>query len=229
LLAGLFGAVLVWGILQAFYPFHVVTDAPKGTPTGAPPYEEVWRVGLLIKASDRINAAIVFGLFGGIVSGLLAVANGILRGPLVSGLLRMLAAVAMGALGGLVVAAFFQPLWTWLSEGDRFERGTQTVISQAAIWTCLGAAIGIGNAIIARGSLSVPRFVAGAVLGGLLAGMLYAPAVSILLPLISTEQHIPRTSGLRLVWLLLPAVLICLLSTLALRRRASRAPGSNES
>ena len=224
ILAGLFGAVVVWGILQAFYPFHVVTDAPKGTPTGAPPYEEVWRVGLLIKASDRINAAAVFGLFGATVSGSLAVANGIWRLPAVSALLRFLIAIAVGALGGLAVATFFQPLSAWLAEGDRLERGMRTVVSQVAIWTCLGIAIGVGNAIIARGSLSIPRFVAGAALGGLLAGMIYAPAVSILLPLASTEQHIPHTAGMRFVWLLLPATLICLLSTLALRRRPSRAP-----
>lgn len=211
LLVAVLAAFAGWFLLPRFENVFLATgkladdlhamSGVAGQPVPLPP-ESVAALQRLMRSNAMVAFAVLgaaFGAIAGTVEGSLRRSVGTIALGLVGGAVL---GAAFGAAGGFVASLVYeQPL-------PQLIRLAKTMSVQAATWSVFAIGIGAALALPSRSLRIVGLTISGAVVGGLLAAVLYCFIWPILLPNHSTERLIPETSDHRLYWMLLAFVLI---------------------
>jgi hypothetical protein len=198
--------------------FRIIENVETGTE---------FRATRLVIGNAARNAAVAYGLLGGIVALSLATAAGCLpqRSSLTRRLTTGLAGIALGALFGAASSYAATPLYFHrLGTADI----TLSIMIHLAIWCAVGAAAGV-----AFGMGYGPRNVfAGSVIGGITGGGLAALLFDVcgaFLPLAHTERPLAEPAETRLAGAVLLSVFVVLGTVIvALQKPRVKAPKTVE-
>ena len=188
---------------------------------GPPPPEVQARLAESNRAAEKTNHLIALVFVGACFGGLITAGSLLFRRTAQSVGIGFITAAAIAAIGGALIGLGWRPLTQYLAEEGRFEVMTQSMIFQAVTWGCIGLAVGLGVGLLQRSGVTL-RAIAGGILGGSLAGLLYTPLVGTFLPLAVTEESMPASRMEQLVWVGLPGVLIPLLCGLGMQMQLAR-------
>ena len=167
-----------------------------------------FRGTILVIGNAARNAAVAYGLLGGIVALSLAIAAGCLpqRSSMTRRLTAGLAGIALGALFGAATSYAVTPLYfNRLGTADV----TLSVLVHLAIWSAVGAAAGIAFGI----GCGTRRRFAGSLIGGITGGALAALLFDVcgaFLPLAHTERPLAEQADTRLAAAVLLSVFVVL-------------------
>jgi MFS family permease len=186
-----------------------------------------FRGTVLVIGNAARNAAVAYGLLGGVLSLSLAATAGCLlpRFSLTRILTAGLAGIALGAFFGAASSYAVTPLYF-----NRLGRAdvTLSLLIHLAIWSAIGAAagvafgIGCGNRKVLAGSLI------GGITGGALAALLF-DVCGAFLPLAHTERPLAEQADTRLAAAAVLSVFVVLGTvTVALQERRVKAPRAVE-
>jgi hypothetical protein len=208
LLAGL----ATWGILQATGPVFVIPEEFAHLPAPAPA-DKLLELDQAMTIANRSNATLALGLFGLLLGALLATAEAASRHRAGTAILKGLLAGVVAGLAGAVGGFAGSEAFTQTVQVTDWSPLAKTIAIQVGVLGLLGFGVGVGVGLpYAKGRLPIHGIV-GAVLGGVLAGIIYPAVVGYLLPTVDTEMLVPGNRGGRLPWLLLTAGLIGLVAT----------------
>jgi hypothetical protein len=173
------------------------------------------------------NAAVAYGLLGGILSLSLAATAGCLlsRFSLTRISTAGLAGIALGALFGAASSYAVTPLYfNRLGTADV----TLSLLIHLAIWSAIGAAAGVAFGI----GCGTRKALAGSLIGGITGGALAAVLFDVcgaFLPLAHTERPLAEPADTRLAAAALLSVFVVLGTvTVALQERRAKAPRAVE-
>jgi hypothetical protein len=153
-----------------------------------------------------INSALVFAIFGGIYGGLAGFLEGARRLSFVRALVGLVGGLVLGAvLGGAggYVANVMHRL-----DLPQLIPLAKTMVVQSMLWGMFGAGVGLALALPSRSGRVVGLTVAGGIVGGVLAAVVYCFAWPIFLPQVPTELVAPLRKDHRILWLLFHFVVL---------------------
>jgi hypothetical protein len=170
---------------------------------------------------DYRNTMLSLGMFGTVLTSLFGLAIGIARLRVPAAVLGLLTGAALGALFGAAagcteVFAGHQ-LKSVFAEGDVFG----AILKYAAAWIMI--AVGTGATVgIAVGNIrQVSRLIGTAMLGGIIAAILYAPASAILFVSEKSDLFVPAGMWSSTVWMSSAGIFMALLLTWVLTDRTN--------
>lgn len=198
--AGLAASGLVWIVIDRAYPFW---SDHTGEVTGGPPNVALMA---LVPQIHYQNIVAICALIGGILGLGMALAEGAARRCLRFVLLGALSSVVLGSGAGAVAGCAAQKVEK-LPLGDLIDLA-QSMAAQAVLWTIVGLGAGLGVVLPTRRlRLMLIGPIAGAA-GGFVSTLLYGPLVAIAFSMSDTDALVPEDSICRLVWLVVPALII---------------------
>jgi hypothetical protein len=209
-------ALVVWGVVQTWYPFFsppVVVKPPSRGPT--PPSEE--EIATAVRYG-YLNTIALAACASGLVAAAIGLVEGIRRGSarlaLPALVLGAILGAAAGAAGGWCGQRVTEIGWLHTLNTESLGDTPRTVAMQAACWVVVGLGVGIALAIpLACQFGAVIRAAARGAAGGLLAALIYPIAaiiVGILLPGGDSLGLVPDVSVNRFLWLEAGAVCIAM-------------------
>ena len=218
----LFAGLVVWGILEMIMPVFVLPEHLRDAGGNMP--EELHReLFAALKVNTEQNAILSLVLLASILALVLSVTELLHRraglrvawGGLLAGLLA-----GVVALGAVTLAIELHDALSL--EGNRLGK---TLIVQSAMLGMTGLGIGLAIAV----PMFRPRLfltcLAGCLIGGLLAALIFPISASVCLPHVNTDQLIPQPGVGRLLWAALATGLIglaaCGLGKKKKRKRAT--------
>jgi hypothetical protein len=213
---GLVAAGIAWGVMQAVHPvFHVPQEfhAAMGAPIGV--FERNRREQDRV---DRRHAMLYVGGLGLLIGAGLGLGEWVMR--------RLWLPSVMAALLGALGGAAGGPLGCLVHEYVRQHVGQaelmHTIGAQLLLAAPLGLGVGLGLGSATRRVGGVLRTAFVGMAAGILAGIVYPIAVSIILPGASTDALLPEDGPSRMLWLAILAGTIGMIIPVAARRRGSR-------
>ena len=196
---------VVWGIVEGTYPvFHVSSEFDVAM--GDPPEDFAANQRAQNRAA-RNHAIVYAGLLGALVALALAASEGVVRRSFVWPLVGAPIGAAGGVAGGLAGSLVHDDVMAAVAQPEL----SHVVQFQLALFVPLGIGVGIACSLLARSWKSRAMAVAGGLVAGALAGILYPVAAGVLLPAASTDSLIPVEPSNRLLWMLLAAGLFGLI------------------
>ncbi len=207
-------ALAVWGVLEVMPSVFELPEHLRELSGNAPEEQQKERLDTSLVVSNR-NAALSLVMLVSTLSLFLTIAEVKLRhqglraiwGGLLAMLIASVFAVGGSILGGVLAASASLP-------EDPFVR---TIIVQCAMLGLAGSGVGAGVAFATTLPIFRPQLLAicltSGLLGGLLAGLIFPFASSILLPNAQTEVLMPDLGVSRLLWLALVSCLSALTVT----------------
>jgi len=194
-----------WGVAQGTYPMFRV-PAEFDVAMGDPPEDFAANQ----RAQNRVardHAIVYAGLLGALVALALAASEGVARRSFVWPLVGAPIGAAGGVVGGLAGSLVHDDVMAAVAQPEL----SHVVQFQLALFVPLGIGVGFACSLLARSWKSRAMAVAGGLVAGALAGILYPVAAGVFLPAASTDSLIPVESGNRLLWMLLAAGLFGLI------------------
>jgi MFS family permease len=186
-----------------------------------------FRGTVLVIGNAARNAAVAYGLLGGILSLSLAATAGCLlpRSSLTRLLTAGLAGIALGALFGAAGSYVVTPLYFHrLGTADV----TLSLLVHLAIWSPIGAAAGLAFGMGCGIRKVLASSLIGGIIGGALAALLFDVCGSFV-PLAHTERPLAEPADTRLAAAALLSVFVVVGTvTVALQERRARAPRAVE-
>lgn len=207
----LLAGAIAWGLIEWLPPAFYVSKEYDVPNLGAPP-EKFAAHRAAQNRADRFNAMIDLAIVGALLSGALALREGLARRTTRRAVFALPLGMIAGAGGGWLGSLVYEK---WVQTAAQPEL-IHAVGIQTVVLVSLG--LGVGLALAAVGS-PPRRAIPAGLLAGVLAGVLYPIAISLLLPATPTESIIPgdRSSGLLYVGVI--AVLLGLIVPIACRPR----------
>jgi len=213
ILAG-FAALLVWGVLEVMPPVFELSERLRELSGNAPEEQQKEKQDASLAASNN-NAVLSLLMLTSTLGLFLTVAEVKLRRPgsraIWGGLLAILIA-GVFAVGGAILAGMLAG-----SPALPEDPLIRTTVVQSVMFGLAGLGVGAGVAFAATLPIFRPRLLAicltGGLIGGLLAGLIFPIASSILLPNARTEVLMPDPGVSRLLWLALVSCLSALTLT----------------
>lgn len=184
------------------------------------------RVELANQKVQMQNTALGLGLCGFVLGGLLGIGVGrcIGRGAawLPPSLAGALGGGLLGALGGACEVGILPSLRLQPALDD----AQRAILIHAVGWglLALGAGLGIGTVLPRQRLKTALRLALLAVIGGVIGTAIYTPAAAIAFPMLDSAAAIPAGTWNRLLWAMLPSVLIALFAGPAALRAAETTP-----
>jgi hypothetical protein len=210
------GGAMTWGLVEYTSPIFEVPKKYHIPDLGAP--AEKWNAYVAAQVKvDRQNAMLEFAYFGALVTGMIAVGDGIARRSLKPGLV----AVPVGAAGGCAAGLFGSLAYQAFGIGPRADLA-DTVGVQAVTLGVLGIGVGLALGLSGKSLRNVVVSGVAGMLAGVLAGVLYPVAISLLMPTASTDSLIPKGEVTRMFWIGTSAGLLGLIVAGTARRRGWR-------
>lgn len=163
-------------------------------------------------------AAVVFGIVGLLVAGLLGFVEGIAKKSIGLAILGLLAGLVLGAGLGAAGGAAAQMSSAWLSSVNAPAPNTNmanvmqmemanTMVMHGVGWGLLAVAVGLAVGLPSLRVGVIARSIGGAILGGALASLLFSPALA-LFASGHDMDFIPEDSMIFMCWIVSAAVLI---------------------
>jgi hypothetical protein len=203
----LLGGTIAWVALDLSYPIssvppELINSGPNQTA------EDVAKYAAAEKEAFRHNWVFALAVLGAAMGGLLGLGEGAARGSLKTALagacLTAVAGVLFGSLAGLAGHTLFV---TAKAAGLPLTLA-QTVLAQGAVLGTLGGGIGLAIGLThGRARSTGVCLIAGLGLG-VLAALLFSVVVALAIPGEQTEWPVPLTSGGRLLWIAVAAVML---------------------
>ena len=213
ILAG-FAALLVWGVLEVMPPVFELSERLRELSGNAPGEQQKEKKDASLAASNK-NTALSLVMLTSTLGLFMTVAEVKLRHQRLraiwGGLLAILIA-GVFAVGGAVLGSMLA-----VSPALPEDPLIRTIVVQSAMLGLAGLGVGAGVAFAATLPVLRQRLLAtccvGGLLGGLLAGLIFPFASSILLPSARTEVLMPDPGVSRLLWLALLSCMSVLIVT----------------
>ena len=211
---GLVAGLLTFGFVQAFDPlFHVPKEVHVPS-IGMPP--ELFAAHRRQQDRvDRWHAMLYTGELGLLVGGALGLAEGVVR----RSWLPLLLAAPTGALGGAVGASLGCAVYEYVRANVGQAELMHTIGAELLLSVPLGLGVGIGLGLATLSPRSILRLALAGMASGVLAGVVYPLAISILFPDVSTDALLSDEWRGRLLWLSVSSGLLGLVIPLGSRRR----------
>jgi hypothetical protein len=201
-LLGLCAALAAWGVMQSGHPFFTVSDEYS---IGMGASNEA-RDALASQQArvNRLNAAIILAVGGGVLAGLMSI-----FGPACRVLpVRLVSACVAGLLWGAVTGFVGPLLFAMLMPQDSLPSPTNVGLAQAVVFALFGAGLGLIYAMLARDKSRALTMVGGGALAGAIGAVAFPVVLSLALPRASAVEFISEGAVVRLLWLGLPMVAI---------------------
>jgi hypothetical protein len=218
----LLGGIIVWAILQAWYPlFSIPADLATVSPYNHP--ERLPEAAVAVHEVRVSNAMLAIAVLGALVGGALAIGDGMKRRSPAAALASGVACAVIGALFGSLAGFLGDKMFNspdWLAGSSPLARTMQI---EAIVLAILGGGVGLGvGASCGRRVRTAAICLLGGILAGVLAGMFYPFSVSILLPEMKTEHLVPNEPINRLLWIGVSSGLLGLIVPALARKRPPR-------
>lgn len=160
---------------------------------------------------DYKNTMVSLALFGTALTGLFGLAIGIARRRISAAMLGLLSGAALGAMFGLAAGAAEvfagHQLKTVFEEGDM----VGAILKYAAGWIMIAVGTGLTIGIAGGNPRSCGRLIGAAILGGVIAALLYTPAAAILFANEKSDQFVPTETWSRTAWMSSAGILMAVL------------------
>jgi len=201
-LLGLCAALAAWGVMQSGHPFFTVSDEYS---IGMGASNEA-RDALAAEQArvNRLNAAIILAVGGGMLAGLMSI-----FGPACCVLpVRLVSACVAGLLWGAVTGFVGPTLFAMLMPQDSLPSPTNVGLAQALVFAIFGAGLGLIYAMLARDKSRALTMVGGGAIAGAIGAVAFPVVLGLALPSASAVEFISDGAIVRLLWLALPMVAI---------------------
>lgn len=197
--AGIVTASAVWFIAERHYPFFAYLHVGMARAPDPGELETISRY-------NHLNPAVLLAIFAAAHAAMLAIVEGVAR--------RSTKYVLVGVVSGVLIGGGLGAAAGWLAQSvfdlpmHQLIDMAKTVVVQATCWSLTGLGIGIGFTLPAWRRKAICSGAVGAVVGGLLAALIFGPAAALTFQLANTDTLVPQQSVQRLMWLLTAAVLM---------------------
>lgn len=184
LAAGLAAPLITWGAAESLR----IDETGSGSSRGS-------RVPISPVVFTTRNGMVAIGILGATLGLGLGMAGGLIRGSAKSAATAGLMGLLLGAAGGIGAAKVLIPLYF------RNYSGTNLVVPllvHGGLWTAIAVPAGLAFAIGSRGSSRIVETLGYALLGALIATLIYECSGAVLFPNAQSDRPLPLTSGSRL-------------------------------
>lgn len=198
-----FGACLAtWGVLQWKHPFFRVADQYS---IGMGASNEA-REALMVQQArvNRLNAAVILAMGGGLLSGVLA----LFAQPCCSPLIRLTTSIVGGTLWGGMSGWMAVLLFAAMMPGDSLPSPTNIGLAQGTSFALFGAGMGLLHGMYSRDKSTIVTGLISGALAGAAGGVLFPIITGLIMPSQSTVEFLAEDGIVRLLWLSLPMVAI---------------------
>ena len=221
LLVALAAGAVAWVLLETFDPVFAVPEHLANLPTPAP-VEDLIALEMASRKAETRNAILFVGILGAAVGGSLAVGEGVARRSGRAVLTAALAATAVAAAFGCLAALAGHAVFDYHRPLQDLSPLAKTIRTQGAMLATLGAGIGLAVGLFSGSWRTGLTCLAGGLLAGVLAGMVYPMLAAVFLPGVATELVVPLGAVDRLLWIAVIAGLAAAIISSVARRRPPR-------
>ena len=222
----LIGGLAAWGLFQAYYP--VFTIPAELANIEIPNSRQAAEIRAADIKAGRLNALVVLGCIGGLLSGAMAIGEACARRSwriaLVGVVGCALAGVLFGSAAGWVGHSVYQLLLIPFEGATDLQR---TVVVQTAMLAVLGGGIGLTLGSLTGFARGAWTRLLGGVLAGVFAGMVYPFVMGYFVPAAHIGYVVPRDGTSALLWLVIITVFMGVIVPEMTMRRPCRASNDN--
>ncbi len=210
---GFSASLATWGVLQWKHPLFSVAEQYS---IGMSASNEA-REALLAQQArvNGLNAASVLAVAGGLLAGVLA----IFAQPCCAAPMRVLIAIAGGAVWGAMSGWVGVRLFAAMMPSDSLPNPTNIGLAQAVSFALFGAGIGLLFGMFSRDKATLAAGLVRGAVAGQIGGLLFPIVSGLLISGQSTVDFLAANPMVQLLWLSLPMVAVAATVPISCRRQ----------